>query len=127
MAKKYTRKGHKTRSAGRFGVRYGSKSRRLVADIEEKMRLGYKCTRCGAIAIHRTDSGIWSCRKCNYTFAGGTYIPRTTVGLVAIRSLKKAMEPDVFSKAIEAVLPAAEIGTEDVVAEKENEVKKDLE
>jgi large subunit ribosomal protein L37Ae len=119
MAKKYTRKGHKTRSAGRFGVRYGRKNRKLVADIEERMRQGYRCPRCGIIAIRRTDTGIWNCRKCDYTFSGGTYVPRTSVGLVAARSVKKAMEPDmvfkemeeITSRTIEAEETAQEVGT----------------
>jgi large subunit ribosomal protein L37Ae len=105
MAKKYTRKGHKTRSAGRFGVRYGRKNRKLVADIEERMRQGYKCPRCGIIAIRRTDTGIWNCKKCDYTFSGGTYVPKTSVGLVAARSVKKAMEPDIVFKEMEEITP----------------------
>lgn len=103
MAKKYTRKGHKTRSAGRFGVRYGRKNRKLVADIEERMRQGYRCPRCGIIAIRRTDTGIWNCKKCDYTFSGGTYVPKTSVGLVAARSVKKAMEPDMVFKEMEEI------------------------
>jgi len=103
MAKKYTRKGHKTRSAGRFGVRYGRKNRKLVADIEERMRQGYKCPRCGIIAIRRTDTGIWNCKKCDYTFSGGTYVPKTSVGLVAARSVKKAMESDMVYEEIEEI------------------------
>ncbi len=105
MAKKYTRKGHKTRSAGRFGVRYGRKNRKLVADIEERMKQGYKCPRCGITAIRRTDTGIWNCKKCDYTFSGGTYVPKTSVGLVAARSVKKAMEPDMVFKEMEEIKP----------------------
>lgn len=104
MAKKFTRKGRKTRSAGRFGVRYGTKSRKLVADIEERMRQGYKCPECGITAIRRTDTGIWSCMKCNHTFSGGTYLPRTSVGLAAVRSLKKAMETEVSGQ-YDALVP----------------------
>jgi len=81
------RKGKKTRSAGRFGVRYGRKNRKLVADIEEKMRQGYQCKKCGHITVSRTDTGIWKCRKCHYTFAGGSYVPSTPQGLVAQRSI----------------------------------------
>jgi large subunit ribosomal protein L37Ae len=117
MAKKFTAKGRKTRSAGRFGVRYGTKNRKLVADIEERMRQGYKCPECGIIAIRRTDTGIWSCKKCNYTFSGGTYVPRTSVGLVAARSLKKAMESDVFDKYEELVPEPLVSETEDVTTE----------
>ncbi len=125
MAKKFTHKGRKTRSAGRFGVRYGSKVRKLVADIEERMRQGYKCPECGIMAIRRTDTGIWSCKKCNHTFSGGTYIPKTSVGLVATRSLKKAMETNVFDQ-YEDLVPEAEIAerladSEDIVSEIESD------
>jgi large subunit ribosomal protein L37Ae len=105
MVKKYTRKGHKTRSAGRFGVRYGRKNRKLVADIEERMRQGYKCPRCGMIAIRRIGTGIWNCRKCDHTFAGGTYQPHSSVGLAAVRSVKKAMEPDMLLKQTDWKIP----------------------
>ena len=123
MAKKFTHKGRKTRSAGRFGVRYGSKVRKLVADIEERMRQGYKCPECGIMAIRRTDTGIWSCKKCNHTFSGGTYVPKTSVGLVATRSLKKAMETNVFDQ-YEDLVPEAEI--EERLAESE-EIVSDIE
>ncbi|MDD1752138.1 MAG: 50S ribosomal protein L37ae, partial [Methanotrichaceae archaeon] len=33
-----TRKGRKSRSSARFGPRYGRKSRKLVADIEQKSK-----------------------------------------------------------------------------------------
>jgi len=107
MVKKYTRKGHKTRSAGRFGVRYGRKNRKLVADIEERMRQGYKCPGCGMVAIRRIGTGIWNCRKCDHTFAGGTYQPYSSVGLAAIRSVKKAMESDIHLKQSNHEIPIA--------------------
>jgi len=121
MAKKYTRKGHKTRSAGRFGVRYGRKNRKLVADIEERMRQGYKCPRCGIIAIRRTGTGIWNCKKCDYTFAGGTYVPKTSVGLVAARSVKKAMESDMVFEEMEEIAPGT-IEAEETFPEVETKV-----
>lgn len=136
MAKKYTRKGHKTRSAGRFGVRYGRKNRKLVADIEERMRQGYKCPRCGIIAIRRTDTGIWNCKKCDYTFSGGTYVPKTSVGLVAARSVKKATEPDMVFEELKDITPgtieAEQIGEEveteiDAVSEVATDVKAEVE
>ncbi len=121
MAKKYTRKGHKTRSAGRFGVRYGRKNRKLVADIEERMRQGYKCPKCGNITIRRTGTGIWNCKKCDYTFAGGTYVPKTSVGLVAARSVKKAMEPDMVYEELEDITPGT-IEAEETSQEVETKV-----
>ncbi len=60
------------------------------------MRQGYKCPKCGMVAIRRIGTGIWNCKKCDHTFAGGTYQPYSSVGLAAIRSVKKAMEPDML-------------------------------
>ena len=118
MAKKYTRKGHKTRSAGRFGVRYGRKNRKLVANIEERMRQGYKCPKCGQMTIRRTDTGIWNCKKCDHTFTGGTYVPQTSMGLAVTRSVKKAMETDIFIEDLEPETEEMELesATEEVTA-----------
>ncbi|HID27851.1 MAG TPA: 50S ribosomal protein L37ae [Methanosarcinales archaeon] len=95
MAKKYTKKGRKSRSAGRFGARYGRKARKLVADLEEKMRMKHKCPQCDYLSIKRISTGVWKCKKCGYTFAGGTYVPYTSVGISAQRSVKKAIEQKV--------------------------------
>jgi large subunit ribosomal protein L37Ae len=81
-------KGKKTRSAGRFGVRYGRKNRKLVADIEEKMRAEHTCSKCGANKVKRTATGIWNCTKCDYTFAGGSYVPRTPAQVAMLRAVQ---------------------------------------
>ncbi len=80
-------KGRKSRSAGRFGVRYGTKNRKLVADIEEKMHLKYPCSKCGAKRVKRIATGIWSCKKCGATFTGGSYIPQTSAHLTVLRAV----------------------------------------
>ncbi len=80
-------KGRKTRSAGRFGTRYGVKNRKLVADIEEKMHADYACSKCGALKLKRIATGIWKCTKCEVTFTGGSYVPQTPAHLTVIRSV----------------------------------------
>jgi len=87
-----TRKGRKSRSAARFGPRYGRKSRKLVADMEEKARALYDCPQCGRTKVRRISSAIWSCTKCGHTFAGGTFVPETSLGRTVIRSLKRSLE-----------------------------------
>lgn len=81
-------KGKKTRSAGRFGVRYGTKNRKLVADIEEKMHAKHACSKCGAKKVRRISTGIWQCSKCGFTFAGGSYIPHTSSHLTVMRAIQ---------------------------------------
>jgi len=56
------------------------------------MRMKYKCPQCSYLSIKRIGTGIWKCRKCGYTIAGGTYIPFTSVGRSVQRSVKKAIE-----------------------------------
>jgi large subunit ribosomal protein L37Ae len=88
MAKKLRKKGRKTRSAGRFGPRYGRKIRKAVADTEALMRAPHKCPQCGCTSVSRVGTGIWHCRKCDTTFSGGAYIPQTPAGRTASGSIK---------------------------------------
>ena len=80
-------KGRKTRSAGRFGTRYGVKNRKLVADIEEKMHADYACGKCGSIKMKRIATGIWKCTKCEVSFTGGSYVPQTPAHLTVMRAV----------------------------------------
>jgi len=89
-----TKKGRKSRSAARFGPRYGRKSRKQVADSEEKSKASYDCPSCNRNRVRRTSTAIWSCSKCGYTFAGGSFLPETSLGRSVIRSLKKTLEAD---------------------------------
>ena len=91
-SKQKRKKGKKTRSAGRFGVRYGRKIRQAVADIEERTHAAHTCPKCEQPAVKRTGTGIWTCRKCGYTFTGGTYVPFTSVGISAQRAVKRILE-----------------------------------
>jgi len=93
-----TAKGRKSRSAGRFGVRYGTKARKLVADSEEKMRAKYTCAKCGEDKITRIGTGIWQCYKCNHTFAGGSYVPQTPAHITVLRAVQ-AVKTEISKKA----------------------------
>lgn len=87
-------KGRKTRSAGRFGPRYGRKARKQVADIEEQMRQEHTCPKCGRKSVVRKGTGIWYCRKCRVKFAGGTYLPYTSIAKTVMRSIGKGVETE---------------------------------
>jgi len=62
----------KSKSAGRFGVRYGLLVRKRIANIEDKQRCRQRCIYCGGKA-KRLSKGIWLCRKCGKKFAGHAY------------------------------------------------------
>ena len=66
-------------AAGRFGPRYGTKSRKLVAEIERKLGQRYKCPSCGAIKVGRISTAIWQCARCGAKFAGAAYTPTTAI------------------------------------------------
>ncbi|MCS7140045.1 MAG: 50S ribosomal protein L37ae [Candidatus Nezhaarchaeota archaeon] len=68
----------KVGTAGRFGAQYGSTIRKVVAEIERKMKGPHKCPYCQSVGkLKREAVGIWYCRKCKATFAGGAYVPLT--------------------------------------------------
>ncbi|MBI2573301.1 50S ribosomal protein L37ae [Candidatus Woesearchaeota archaeon] len=62
-------------SAKRFGSRYGRKTRAKFALVEGQQRLRHKCPYCNKHAVKRQAMGIWTCGKCNVTFAGKAYTP----------------------------------------------------
>jgi len=66
-------KSKKTKSAGRFGARYGKRVRDRLVNVESKQRKRQKCPLCGRLGAKRLSKGIWKCPKCNKKFAGGTY------------------------------------------------------
>jgi large subunit ribosomal protein L37Ae len=92
VVQRMVKKGRKTRSAGRFGPRYGRKIRKRIADVEEAMHQAHKCPACGRKAVSRKGTGIWVCAKCQTTFAGGAYLPETSVGKTVARSIRRANE-----------------------------------
>ena len=72
------RRTKKVGSVGRFGPRYGVKIRRRILEVERLQRVRHTCPRCKAVAVRRKSSGVWRCRRCGLTFAGGAYTPVTT-------------------------------------------------
>jgi large subunit ribosomal protein L37Ae len=75
------RRTKKVGSVGRFGPRYGVKIRRRILEVETVRKATHTCPRCQAVNVHRVGSGIWRCRKCGLTFAGGAYKPVVTTSV----------------------------------------------
>ena len=64
--------------AGRFGARYGSTLRKRWKEVMEKRYAPHVCPFCGSIGtVRRITVGVWTCKKCGATWAGGAYVPRT--------------------------------------------------
>ncbi len=72
------RRTRKAGSVARLGPRYGVRIRRRMQEIEEGLKHRHACPRCAAIAVRRSSTGVWTCRRCGYVFAGGAYRPIVT-------------------------------------------------
>ena len=68
-----TTKSKKSKSAGRFGSRYGRSVRSKLVKVETKQRVKQKCPFCEKLGVKRLSKGIWKCSKCNKKFASDTY------------------------------------------------------
>ena len=66
-------KSKKSKSAGRFGARYGKKIRTKLVKVEEKQRKKQKCPFCEKLGVKRVSKGIWQCNKCKKKFASNIY------------------------------------------------------
>ena len=83
--------GRKTKKVGMargLGPRYGSTLRKRYVKVVTEARKPHKCPQCGAETVRRESVGVWNCRKCGLTFAGGAYTPVTKLGVVAKRQVK---------------------------------------
>lgn len=70
-----------------WSIRYGTSLRkRYTAILKEKKTL-YACDVCGKDAVKRISTGIWRCRHCGATFAGGAYNLKTEAGRTVERVL----------------------------------------
>lgn len=77
---------------GKYGTRYGAKLRKQVKSIEILQRSKYVCPFCGKNQMKRAAVGIWRCKGCRRTVAGGAWEFTTTAAVTAkttIQRLKK--------------------------------------
>lgn len=112
----------KAKSVGRFGARYGVRIRRRIRQIEERQKANHPCPQCGAERVRREGTGIWKCRKCEYTFAGGAYQPHTPAFRSTERTLREIAEEQKSQTGdtdVEAAIAPAETPLE--TAEEEEE------
>ncbi|HDQ06909.1 MAG TPA: 50S ribosomal protein L37ae [Candidatus Bathyarchaeota archaeon] len=83
--------GRKTKKVGMtrgLGTRYGSTVRKRYVKVVTEAKKTYKCPQCGSESVRRESVGVWNCKKCDITFAGGAYTPVTKLGVVAKRQVK---------------------------------------
>jgi len=63
----------KVKASGKFGAGYGTNVRAKFVAVESKQRKKQKCPFCSNLTAKRKYAGIWQCKKCGKTFAGGAY------------------------------------------------------
>ncbi len=68
-----TTKSKKTKSAGRFGARYGKTVKDKFVKVESKQRMKQTCPFCKKVGVKRISKGVWKCHRCDKKFASNTY------------------------------------------------------
>ncbi|NIU39095.1 50S ribosomal protein L37ae [Candidatus Bathyarchaeota archaeon] len=71
-----------------LGARYGSTVRKRYTKIVASLKEANKCPQCSTVAVRRQSVGVWECKKCGFTFAGGAYAPITKLGVIARRTAR---------------------------------------
>ena len=90
-----------------LGARYGSTVRKRYVRATAGLKKAHRCPQCGFQRVKRQSVGIWKCKKCGHTFAGGAYMPSTKLGVVAKRAAKGTVYGEVT-----APVPAADEKTD---------------
>ncbi|KAL2016544.1 hypothetical protein VTK56DRAFT_3401 [Thermocarpiscus australiensis] len=78
--------------SGKYGTRYGASLRKLVKKQEVSQHARYTCTFCGKNSVRRTAVGIWSCKSCKKTMAGGAYTVSTPAAAAMRSTLRRLRE-----------------------------------
>nr|ABW90407.1 putative ribosomal protein L37a [Barentsia elongata] len=80
---------------GKYATRYGASLRKMVKRMEVSQHAKYTCQFCGKEAMRRSAVGIWKCKSCRKTIAGGAWVPSTTAAATvrsAVRRLRELKE-----------------------------------
>merc|ERR1739840_37302 len=70
---------------GKYGTRYGASLRKMVKKMEVTQHMRHTCTFCGKESMKRSATGLWKCKPCRRTVAGGAY-NYSTVAAANVRS-----------------------------------------
>ncbi|MDG6929220.1 MAG: 50S ribosomal protein L37 [Nitrososphaerota archaeon] len=56
-----------------LGNKYGATVRKRYSRVVRELKAKRVCRSCGSASFSRKAVGVWRCRKCGYTVAGGAY------------------------------------------------------
>ncbi|XP_016837946.2 60S ribosomal protein L37a isoform X1 [Nasonia vitripennis] len=77
---------------GKYGTRYGASLRKMVKKMEITQHSKYTCTFCGKEAMKRSVVGVWSCKRCKRTVAGGAWVFSTTTAASVRSAVRRLRE-----------------------------------
>jgi large subunit ribosomal protein L37Ae len=78
----------KVGTTGRFGPRYGTRTKKVIRVLEKLQRQKHECPSCERKTLKRVAAGIWLCKKCGLKLAGGAYLPQSS----ATKVIKQTVE-----------------------------------
>ncbi|MEM0372410.1 MAG: 50S ribosomal protein L37ae [archaeon] len=104
-------------SASRFGARYSTPLKQVVNDIERVQKSRQICPQCGRKSLKRRGYSKWQCSKCGVTMAGGAYEPKTAVGDLVEKIVKRKVSKEELSRITEQI--------EKIQQEEKGEAEKD--
>merc|ERR1711879_982084 len=87
--------GKRTRKVGvtgKYGTRYGASLRKQIKKMEITQHAKYTCHFCGKDSVKRDAVGIWTCRGCRKTVAGGAWVLNTTAAATVRSSVRRLRE-----------------------------------
>ncbi|KAK2865401.1 60S ribosomal protein L43 [Arthroderma sp. PD_2] len=87
-----TKRTKKVGVTGKYGVRYGASLRKQVKKMEVTQHARYICTFCGKNSVKRTAVGIWECRSCQKTVAGGAWSVSTAAAATTRSTIRRLRE-----------------------------------
>ncbi|EEH35522.2 60S ribosomal protein L43 [Paracoccidioides lutzii Pb01] len=72
--------------------RYGASLRKQVKKMEISQHARYVCTFCGKNSVKRKAVGIWECRSCKKTVAGGAWTVSTPAAATTRSTIRRLRE-----------------------------------
>jgi len=87
-----SRRTQKVGLGARFGPRYGVSVRRRATSVLKRVRQSYTCPVCQYQKVKRVAAGVWTCKKCDHTFAGGVWEPFTRATVANQRIIRRSIE-----------------------------------
>ena len=56
-----------------LGAKYGGTLRKRYSRVFRTLKQARECPACSSMKLSRSSSGVWKCKSCGYTVAGGAF------------------------------------------------------